>query len=129
MLHDEIKDFLDFIRDTEQRYRISAEDEQISNDETQDILHMLELLPMDDDSLLKAAKCAVETRKKRRRAKDFVAACTPIVKWAEENRSVIKSLERLLGDVRKEERSTENRFYTPRTSICTDIVKEVEQHG
>ena len=129
MLYDGIKDFLDFMRNTEQRYRIESENEQISCDETQDLLHMLELLPMDDDSLLKAAKCTVEARQKRRRAKDFVAACAPIVKWAEENKAVLKSLERLLGDVRKEERSTENRFYTPRTSICTDIVKEVEQHG
>lgn len=135
MLQEGIEDFLDFIRDVEQGNRISLEEERISNNETQDLLHMLELLPMDDSGLLSVSQHLIESRKKRREAKNYIAAGTLIVEWIEENRAVIKSLERLLGEVRKKEQSSEGRLYTPRTSVWADIIKEsdttkeVKQHG
>ncbi len=135
MLQEGIEDFLDFIRDVEQGNCISLEEERISNNETQDLLHMLELLPMDDSGLLSVSQHLIEIRKKRRKAKNYIAAGTLIVEWIEENRAVINSLKRLLGEVRKKEQNSECRLYTPRTSMWTDIIresdtiKEVEQHG
>lgn len=39
----------------------------------------------------------------------------PVLMWLDNNRAVVKALERLLGDVRKAEKRTECRIYTPRT--------------
>lgn len=56
-------------------------------------------------------------RQQRRRAKDKEQELQPIVDFLSNNMKVIKALERLLGDVRKAEKSTEGRSYTPRTDI------------
>lgn len=53
-------------------------------------------------------------RQKRRAAKDTMSETAPVLDWIDANRSTIKSLERLLGDVRKSEKNTENRIYTPK---------------
>lgn len=44
----------------------------------------------------------------------------PVVEWTRGNIEVVRGLQRLLGDVRKVERSTQNRFYTPRTNILKE---------
>lgn len=41
----------------------------------------------------------------------------PVVAWLEDHRPVVKELERLLGEVRKQERRAKDRIYTPKTSI------------
>ena len=38
----------------------------------------------------------------------------PVGSWLEQNQAVVKGLERLLGEIRKAEKSTENRVYIPR---------------
>ena len=43
-----------------------------------------------------------------------MSEAAPVLDWIDQNRTTIKNLERLLGDVRKTEKSTENRIYTPR---------------
>lgn len=45
-----------------------------------------------------------------------MAELGPVLAWLDENRAVVKSLERLPGEVRRAERRTENRVYTPRTN-------------
>ena len=62
-------------------------------------------------------RIAGEQREARRQHKDIVAQLTPVVEWTRENDAAVRSLQRLLGDLRKVERSTQNRFYTPRTDI------------
>lgn len=109
-----IENFLAFLRETEQRYHMAESDEQEANDETQDILHSLELQDHDYHEFARLSKELRGVRQKRRSAKDAMNETYPILDWADKNRAVIKSLERLLGDVRKAEKSTENRIYTPR---------------
>lgn len=106
--------FLTFLRDCEQRYRMAEADEQEANAVTNDIHHSLELEEHTDAEVLALGLELSEVRRKRRTAKDVMAETAPVLAWAEENRTVIKSLERLLGEVRKAERSAENRIYTPR---------------
>jgi hypothetical protein len=110
-----IESFLNFLRETAQLYRISEANEQEANDITQDILHSLELEEHDYHSSAKLAKELKEARKMRRAAKDLMAVTAPVLDWADANRPVIKNLEQLLGCVRKAERNTEGRVYTPRT--------------
>lgn len=84
---------------------------------------------MSREELLRALALAEEladTRRKRREAKDAIAETSPVVAWLEDNRAVVKSLERLLGEVRKAERIAENRIYTPRTRRPA---REEDAHG
>ena len=112
-----IEAFLDYIRETEQLYRISVSNEQETNDATQDILHSLELEDHDYHSSARLAGKLKEVRQARRVAKDLMTQTLPVVEWAEDNRQTIKALERLLGEVRKMEKNTGNRIYTPKTTI------------
>lgn len=106
--------FLSYLRETEQLYHMAELDEQEANDETQDILHSLELQDHDYHEFAKLSKELRGVRQKRRAAKDTMSETAPVLDWIDANRAVIKSLERLLGDVRKAEKNTENRIYTPR---------------
>ena len=65
-------------------------------------------------------------RKDRRRAKDTQRLTKPIKEWAESNKRIIKELEQLLGEVRRQERYIENRFYTPKTDVLK-ILEEGEE--
>ena len=112
-----IEVFLAFLREMSEQKRIAEADEQLANDETQDILHRLELY---DDSYYDTAKLAKllrEVRRKRRTAKDHGEIAGLIDDWAKENSSVIKSLERLLGAVRKSEKYISERYYGCRTDV------------
>lgn len=110
-----IEEFLAFLREAEQEYRIAEADEQEANAETQDLLHSLELEEHTYNEYAKLSKEMKEIRKKRRYAKNKMAECLPILEWVEQNRVVMKSIERLLGDVRKAEKYTSGpKVYTPR---------------
>lgn len=109
-----IEAFLDFLREANLQFNISSMIDTETNDRTQDILHRLELQEQTYHEYASLSKELKQIRQERRTAKDNINALRPIVDWTEENRTIIKGLERLLGDVRKAERSTENRIYTPR---------------
>jgi len=115
MTSEQIDAFLTFLRDCEQRFHMAEAEEQESNAVTNDIHHSLELEEHGDGEILQLAKDLTRARRQRRKAKDEMDALSPVLLWVEENRSVVKGLERLLGDVRKAERRAENRIYTPRT--------------
>ena len=109
-----IETFLTFLRETEQQYHMAEADEQEANDATQDLLHSIELEEHDHDEYARLSEELKTIRQKRRKAKDTMSETLPVLDWVETNRAVLKSLERLLGDVRKAEKNTEGRIYTTR---------------
>jgi len=109
---DGICSFLEFLREAESLYRQAETTEQEAHNETQDLLHTLELVTCSDGELLDMARKFKEVRQQRRSAKDAMDMLLAVKDWAEANRSVVKSLEQLLGKVRKAEKNTENRIYT-----------------
>lgn len=117
MISKNIEDFLNFLRETEQQYNISVTTEKENDDATQDILHALELEKQSYHQYAEFAKKLCQIRKDRRVVKDFRMQSEPIVLWIDENKQIIKSLERLLGDVRKIEKKMENRTYIPKVKI------------
>lgn len=121
MVSEQIANFLNFARDACQKYSMACQDEEQANFETQDILHSLELYTHPYHQKAKLAGKLVEVRQRRRTAKNAMGVYGPIVKWAEENKAVIKSLERLLGEIRKEENIQKNRCYVNRTSILEEL--------
>ena len=114
MTSNQIEVFLAFLRDCEQRYHIAETEEQEANNETQDILHSLELEPHDYHEYARLSKELRDVRQRRRKAKDTMVVLAPVVSYLNGNRLYIKGLERLLGDVRKAEKKLENRVYVPR---------------
>lgn len=110
-----IEEFLSFLRECETLCHMAESDEQEANYATQDILHSLELEEHDYRDFAKISKELKTVRKKRREAKDTIAVMSCVVKWAEDNKNTIKSLERLLGDTRKVIKSWDTRIYIPRT--------------
>ncbi len=118
-----IENFLSYLRETEQLHSISLMNESEANDATQDILHSLELEEHNYHETAQLGKRLKEIRQSRRAAKDTIQQTYPITEWMENNRSVIKGLEQLLGRVRKEEKNTEGRFYTPRTEVNRKVKK------
>lgn len=118
-----IENFLSYLREMEQLHSISLMNESEANDATQDILHSLELEEHNYHETAQLGKRLKEIRQSRRAAKDAIQQTYPITEWMENNRSVIKGLEQLLGKVRKEEKNTEGRFYTPRTEVNRKVKK------
>lgn len=112
-----IENFLGSLRAVQQEYSVAITAEREANDATQDILHRIELGENSYHDLAKLAKALREVRQERRRAKDVQQELQPIAEWIENNFKVIKALERLLGDVRKSEKSTEGRYYNQKTDI------------
>lgn len=117
-----IDDFLSFLRKAQEDYSIATLQESDTNNETQDILHRIEL---DDNSYheyARLSKALRRVRKDRREAKDTVMQLQPVVEWLAENSKTVRDLEKLLGAVRKVEKQTENRFYIPKTAIVDETL-------
>ena len=106
--------FLDYLRECVQVYHIAEDGLAEADALTQDILHSLELEKHDEAEYLALARELVEARRKRRVAKNRLMTTAPVLGWLEGNQSVVKGMERLLGEIRKAERSMENRIYIPK---------------
>ncbi len=79
---------------------------------TQDLLHQIELGKPSERG--KWATKLADVRKERRFAKDRASITEPIVVFADNNLPQIKAIERLLGDVRKENSKLKDRKYSPK---------------
>ncbi len=121
-MSENIEMFLKFLREAEQYLHIAEANEQEANGETQDILHALELGELNYHQRAKLADKLKEVRKKRRAAMDLLEEVTPIVEWKETYKDIVKSLERLLGEVRKIEKNRQTRIYTTRTKVLEDVI-------
>ena len=120
MISQGLEDFLDYLRETEQLLHMAEQAEQEANGATQDILHRLELVDLDCHVACDLAFKLREVRQHRREAKDQTDQAASVVAWLEDHRPVVKELERLLGEVRKQERRARDRIYTPKTNILEE---------
>lgn len=71
----------------------------------------------------KLARILETVRQERRQAKEEIELLSPLLRWIEENRSIIKALERMLGEMRKTERNMQDRTDIPKTNILKDMEK------
>ncbi len=127
MTSEELKSFLDSVREAETDLNIAIADEAETNQQTQDILHAIEMEKYNPRRTSALVKTLCNVRKRRRAAKEAIELLTPVVDWSKGNQNSIKSLERLLGDLRKTERHQERRIYSHRTDILESenlIIKE-----
>lgn len=113
----QLESFLRWLRESEEQLRMAQQDEQDCNAQTQDILHRLELSEDGYHETARLGKLLRRVRRKRRKAKNEIDVLSPAVAWAQENQPSVKSLERLLGALRKAEQRQAIRFYTNKTDI------------
>ena len=106
-----IESFLNFLREAQREYNIAADDEKSANGATQDILHSIELGEHKYHEYARLSKALREVRQERRRAKDIEQQIQPLQEWVTENAKALKTLEQVLGAVRKAERSMQERHY------------------
>lgn len=81
---------------------------------TQDILHDLELNPHSGAEMLKLTKELKQIRQERRKHKDIVEVCAPIVKWESNNHKVLAQLRTAISESEKVKEEMETRVYHPR---------------
>lgn len=112
-----LEKFLGYLREVQQEYNIAKRTEQETNNETQDILHNLELCENKYHDCAKLSLALRTVRQERRMAKDTQQALQPIINWIGQNTKTVKSLEQLLGEVRKTEKNMAGRQYHPKTDI------------
>lgn len=123
-----IKAFLSFLRDAKEGYNIAFAQVGDANKEIQDILHWTEFnAEASWEDRVKVSKAETRVRQERRQAKNEVAVLELVAKWAAENAAVVKSLERLQGEVKKAERSAENRHYIDRTDVIARTLGEEKE--
>ena len=121
-----IDEFLTFLREAESEYRMAGEQQDEANKETQDILHWIEFQKEEaSPEISTRVQDALHTiRQNRREAKDWETITGPVAAWIIQNEPVRKSLERLLGEVRKAEKGTRNRHYMNKTDVMARILTE-----
>lgn len=119
----QIESFLNFCRSCTEANRRAATSEIDLDNQTQDILHNMEINTNYPDDYVVQGLALSNIRKKRREAKDIQRITAPVAQWSQQNQKTINDLEKLLGSVRKAEKSTTNRVYTNRTKIL-DVLFE-----
>lgn len=115
---------MDFMRQAQQEYNMALSEEKYVNDATQDLLHTLELCDNSYHDKARISEALRQVRKERRTAKDKCLQLQPVADWIIKNNKTINGLEQLLGEVRKAEKNTENRYYNPKTDILEQILRK-----
>lgn len=112
-----LSDFLNWLREVKSDYGHAQDTLKWCDDATQDILHKFELEPVKYKERARLATKLQNIRRERRAAKDMIRVMEDIAAWIDSNSAIIKSLERLLGSVRKAESKLDNRMYINRTDV------------
>ncbi len=116
-----IDEFLRFIRDCAIQYDYAVNEVKRCEDQTQDILHKLELEDIKYKERAKYATMIQKIRRERRELKDEALLKAPIVQWGKSHIKELNELEKLLGEVRKLEKACESRSYKNRTNLIDEI--------
>lgn len=118
----DIEKIIDFFKNVQAKYRECGDYMVQSNDETQDILHTMELCICTVQERNKLFNKASEIRRNRRAAKNEEAIISPIISWCNNHERELKSLEELLGAVRDaESRINGERYYRSRTNVIEEL--------
>ena len=112
----QIAGFLTFLSGVTEDYKHSQEEVRLLEELTQDYMHKLELQDHTYHQRAKIASALRQCRIDRRFHKDRIAILDPVVQCltSDKGKLILSQLQQTLGDVRKAERSTQDRRYIPR---------------
>lgn len=119
-----LTNFLSDIREIESEYSWNFEAVSKCDKATQDLLHELEF--GDYDIARKNGPKVAKIRKARRICKDAVDLAEPLHSWlvSQEGISIMRKLEKILGQIRKEQAAKASRKYYPRVIRELDFLTE-----
>ena len=117
-----LEEFIRYLNGCKEAYNISVSTQEETEAMTQDLLHCLELEDNTYHQQAKLGRTISQIIKERRSAKYTIQQLQPVMDWIDANQTTIRGLEKLLGQVRKEELKTNPDL------LCyhdrTDIVKQ-----
>lgn len=118
----EIENLIKFINYVKKRYQECGDYMKYAGDATQDLLHTMELCVATAPERNMVYSQMSEIRKLRRAAKNEEAILTPLIIWINDHEKELKSLEMLLGQMRKIENNLNGeRYYRSRTDIVEKL--------
>lgn len=113
-----LANFLKTLRDIDALCKKAQQQQEITEKETQDILHLLELQDHKYHEIAKIAKELTKIRRTRRENKNIVQQVQPLLTWYNRNSKTIRELENILGEMRKiEKQQEEQKVYYPKSDI------------
>lgn len=122
-----IKSFLGFLRNVKPRYDENFRLVGEADLKSQDLLHKIEMSEdMDGPHGYDMYKRVREIRRERRVCKNENELLRPIVNFLEHNPSVIDDLERLQGACQRLKETINDRHYTMRTDVFSDLLEDDE---
>lgn len=124
MESEKIKAFLDFVEESKKLHKLAMESMKLEDKKLQDFLHAIEFEPNAKERSKICTKLH-ESRMARRRHKDIMESCEPIVQFFQDpqNKRTLDKMTQLLGEVRKVEKYHEDRQYFPRVKGDSDGTK------
>ena len=115
---------LSFFRNVKMLEGMAETDLEEAEGGMQDILHALEFEEWSYHDQAKLARELKRTRQARREAKNKLEVLGLITEWATANEKTIKSLEKLLGQVRRTEKLQGSRTYNRRTDAVSRALEK-----
>lgn len=117
-----LSSILNIFQNVQAQYKAAYDEVHNQDLLQQDLLHKLELESLDAPAISKLAKQLKECRSVRRYYKDRVECLSPILQFLEDptNKKMIGNMQKLLGDIRKQESTHKNRHYSPRVMTEED---------
>jgi len=103
--------FRDMVREIPDRYHSNNKEITKLQEETQDLLHMIEMVNFNARDGYKLSKALKEVRKRRRELKDENQLLEPIVPLLKKYRNELNNMDKILGEIRKRERLQDVRGY------------------
>ena len=113
-----IDKFLEFTRNVQSlTYQLDAQIEEYRNQE-QDFDHYIELSDdLSEDEAYKVYCRIKDMRRERRKCKNEKELLEPVLDWITNAESSLKSLQNVLGKIRKNKVTIDNRAYVVRTHV------------
>lgn len=115
MQSEAVKLFLDFVDESRTLYSQSMEEMKKEERKQQDYLHQIEF---ESNAKERNKVCTKlhQSRRERRRHKDVVESCEPVVRFFQDtqNKKTLDRMTQLLGELRRIEKYHQNRTYRPR---------------
>lgn len=118
----ELEQFLGFVAEANRIVDMANQWRVDTENETQDILHAIEIGNLSYQQNAKLAKKLREIRQQRREAKGVIEKYGAIADWVENNSKTINQLQSVLGATRKAENAIANKCYKQRTNILKETI-------
>ena len=118
----DVESILRFFREANEAATLASDEQTVWEDRQQDILHEFEFVDHTHNERGRLGKELTEIRRQRRIAKNTCELLKPLCEWIANNGNSIKTLQRVLGEMRKVEDKQKNRLYRKKADGKGDVI-------